>query len=656
MPSNNSTLRSMNWFLFGLTLLFVVVWQAPAFHVVAGLANYLPLHMFAETSSIIVSVMVFGIVWNVRSTQQSSNIVILSCALLAVGLIDFAHMLSFKDMPDFMTPSDPEKAINLWLSARLLAASALLVVALRPWQLSHNPRERYGFLAGSLAVAAAVIWLGLVYPQDWPRTFIAGQGLTPFKIGAEYTIIATLLIPALFFYIQAKQAQSYDAASLFAATAITILSELSFTLYSDVADIFNLLGHLYKIVAYLFIYRAVFIVSVNEPFQRLDAELSEKRRITKVLQTASLYTRSLIEASLDPLVTISAEGKITDVNQATENVTGRNRTELIGTDFCDYFTAPDKAREGYQQVFLNGAVTNYPLALRHRDGHVTEVLYNASVFRSEAGDVLGVFAAARDVTERKQAEDQITELNRNLEQRVVERTAQLEAANKELEAFSYSVSHDLRTPLRAIDGFSHILLEDYTDKLDDEGKRLLKVVRDNTSRMAQLIDDILKFSRAGRLEIASVEINMEELTRAVCEELGPTATGHEVQVEIEHLLPATGDRAMMRQVLVNLLSNAFKFTRFKEVARIKVGSFNEGNEVIYFVQDNGVGFDMQYVGKLFGVFQRLHGVTEFEGTGIGLAIVKRIVTRHGGRVWAQGKVNEGATIYFALPTKEKDHG
>ncbi len=386
--------------------------------------------------------------------------------------------------------------------------------------------------------------------------------------------------------------------------------------------------------------------------QMLDAlALNEER-----LRTASLYTRSLIEASLDPLVTISAEGKITDVNQATENVTGRNRTELIGTDFSDYFTAPDKAREGYQQVFLNEAVTNYPLVLRHRDGHITEVLYNASIYRDEAGDVLGVFAAARDVTERKHAEDQITELNRNLELRVVERTAQLEAANKELEAFSYSVSHDLRTPLRAIDGFSHILLEDYTDKLDDEGKRLLKVVRDNTSRMGQLIDDILKFSRSGRLEIASVEINMEELTRAVCEELRPTATGHEVQVEIEHLPPATGDRSMMRQVLVNLLSNAFKFTRFKEVARIKVGSSNEGNEVIYFVQDNGVGFDMQYVGKLFGVFQRLHGVNEFEGTGIGLAIVKRIVTRHGGRVWAQGKVNEGATIYFALPTKEKDHG
>ena len=390
--------------------------------------------------------------------------------------------------------------------------------------------------------------------------------------------------------------------------------------------------------------------------QRIAIELTEEiRGREEVTQAASQYARSLIEASLDPLVTISAEGEITDVNQATEKITGRNRSELIGTEFCDYFTEPDQARTGYQHVFAEGFVTDYPLALRHRDGHATDVLYNASVYRNEAGEVLGVFAAARDITELKRAIAALRALKDDLEIRVAERTAQLEAANKELEAFSYSVSHDLRTPLRAIDGFSHILLAEYTDKLDDEGKRLLKVVRDNTSRMGQLIDDILKFSRAGRLEIASVEIDMEELTRAVCEELRPTATGHQVQVEIEHLSPATGDRSMMRQVLVNLLSNAFKFTRFKEVARIKVGSSVAADEVTYFVQDNGVGFDMQFVGKLFGVFQRLHSVTEFEGTGIGLAIVKRIVTRHGGRVWAQGKVNEGATIYFALPAKEKEH-
>ena len=404
MPSRNSTLRHMIWLLFGLTLLFVIVWQAPAFYTVQGLASYLPLHMFAESFSIVVSMMVFGVAWNVYSTERPGNIVILACALMAVGLIDFAHMLSFKGMPDFITPSGPEKAINLWLVARLFAALALLTVAVRSWQRSYSYRARHGLLAVSLAVSVAVIWLGLAYPQAWPRTFIAGQGLTPFKIGAEYAIVAILLIPAALFYVQARRPQSYDATSLFAATVITILSELSFTVYSDVADIFNLLGHVYKIVAYMFIYRAVFVSSVREPFQRLDTELAENQRISEELRTASLYTRSLIEASLDPLVTISAEGKITDVNEATEAATGRSRSELIGTDFSDCFAEPDKAHEGYRQAFLKGFVSGYPLVLRHRDGHLTNMLYNASVYRNEEGKVLGVFASARDVTEHRRAE------------------------------------------------------------------------------------------------------------------------------------------------------------------------------------------------------------------------------------------------------------
>jgi len=634
----------------------------------------------------------------------------------------------------------------------------------------------------------------------------------------------------------------------------------------------------------------------------------------KELRQASLYTRSLIEASLDPLVTISAEGKITDVNEATEKATGRGRTELIGTDFSEYFTEPDKARAGYQKVFLLGSVVDYPLTLRHKDGRIIDVLYNASVYRKGSGEVLGVFAAARDVTERnkaeaaqregeallqttikilpvglwvfdadgkivfsndaaqqiwagvryvgiaqlgeykgwrlnsgipmgthdwagaralekgetsigeeieiecfdgthkiildsavplrnsdgsirgavtinqditarkraekalldsearyrritegltdyqysvriengravettqspacakvtgytadefaanpylwiqlvapadrelvtkhvsqilagkeippiehrivrkdgeprwvsdttilfkdasgkllsydgvikditehKMAENKIQELNRDLEQRVVKRTAQLEAANKELEAFAYSVSHDLRTPLRAIDGFSNILQEDYAGKLGDEGKRLLNVVRDNSRNMAQLIDDILKFSRASRSEIAYAEIDMEGLAHEVYEELRP-ATEHGLKIEIGHLPKAQGDRAMMRQVFVNLLSNAIKFSHQKENSMIRVGAAVEGDETIYFVQDNGAGFDMQYADRLFGVFQRLHTTEEFEGTGIGLAIIKRIITRHGGRTWAEGKVNEGATIYFALPLEEK---
>jgi PAS domain S-box-containing protein len=378
-------------------------------------------------------------------------------------------------------------------------------------------------------------------------------------------------------------------------------------------------------------------------------DITERKKAEEALRLANAYNRSLIEASLDPLVTIGPNGKITDVNAATEKVTGHSRKELIGTDFVDYFSEPQKAKAGYQKVFKDGFVQDYPLEIRHKDTHLTPVLYNASVYRDEAGHVIGVFAAARDITERKRAEEEVRTLNVELEQRVVQRTAQLEAANKELEAFSYSVSHDLRAPLRAIDGFSRVILEDYLDKLDDEGKRYLNIIRSNTQKMGQLIDDLLVFSRLGRQELKTAGIKTEEMAKAAFEELKPTFEKREVQFEVESLPMGYGDRSMIHQVFVNLLSNAVKFTRPKETAIIKVEGKSKGDESIYSIKDNGVGFDMQYVNKLFGVFQRLHGSDEFEGTGVGLAIVQRIIHRHGGRVWAEGKVGEGATFYFTLP-------
>ncbi len=254
-------------------------------------------------------------------------------------------------------------------------------------------------------------------------------------------------------------------------------------------------------------------------------------------------------------------------------------------------------------------------------------------------------AAARligEIVQRKHTEEKLRLLNNELEHRVAERTA-------ELESFAYSVSHDLRVPLRAIDGFSRLVLTQYEEKLDNEGKRLLNVVRDNTKRMGQLIDDILAFSRAGRLEMRASEADMEALAREVWQELEPSITGRDVRLDIKSLPKVQGDSAMLRQVWANLLGNAVKFTNPRTTAHIEIGSSVEGNACTFYVKDNGVGFDQQYVHKLFGVFQRLHGIGEFEGTGIGLAIVKRIITRHGGHVWAEGKVDKGAAFYFALP-------
>lgn len=950
-------------------------------------------------------------------SRRDAQFLYIGAGFLGTAMLDGYHAVvtSIYFQP-YMPSDNPHLVPWSWIASRLF----LSVLLFTSWLLWFKHRNDVSFRPN-----ARIVMIGTAVATIASFLFFATVPLPTISIEGAIVSRPAELLPAIFFLMalvgylykgawRDDQFEHWLVLSLIVGVATqTIFMPFSEHLYD--AE-FNL-AHLLKKLSYILVLIGL-LTSLYRTYKDFQAE-------EKALLKASAYARSLIEASLDPLVTINPEGKITDVNHATEAVTGRSRAELIATDFSDYFTAPDKAREGYQQVFAKGFVTDYPLALRHRDGHVTDVLYNASVYRNEAGEVLGVFAAARDITERKlseatrtqlaaivessndaiigktpdgiitswnksaeriygysadeiigkhvtalapparhtemqellekvcngglvnnheservrkdgalidvaltlspirdasgkvtgistiarditerkkaefvlrqseealkeaqriahlgswymdlatnqvvwsevlykiyglepalspplytesmklftpesweklssaiaqttqtgipyelelesvrkdggrrwmwargelvrdthgtpvrvrgvvmditgrkqaevqlrrsehglaeaqriahlgnweldlvhnvltwsdeiyrifeidpkkfgasyeaflgaihpddrdmvnnsyteslkskkpydivhrllmqdgrvkyvnekcetyyaedgkplrsvgtvhdiselkQAEDEIKALNRDLEQRVVARTEQLAAANKELEAFAYSVSHDLRSPLRAIDGFSHILLEDYACKLDDEGKRLLNVVCDNTIRMGQLIDDILKFSRTGRLELTFSEIDMEKLAREVIAELQPA--GGKLQVEIEPIPPARGDNAMMHQVFVNLLSNAIKFSSSRENATVKVGGSIAGNESVYFVRDNGVGFDMQYADKLFGVFQRLHGVSEFEGTGIGLAIVKRIVTRHGGRVWAEGKVNEGATIYFALP-------
>jgi len=255
----------------------------------------------------------------------------------------------------------------------------------------------------------------------------------------------------------------------------------------------------------------------------------------------------------------------------------------------------------------------------------------------------------KEIAERKRAEREVEKHRRHLEDMVRERTAELTEAIEELEAFAYSVSHDLRAPLRAIDGFSQMLVEDYGDKLDAEGHRLLAVVQHSAKDMGQLIDDLLAFSRLGRTGMKVATVNMDELARRVIEDLRHEVPGRHVQLNVDTLPATAGDQAMIRQVFANLLTNAIKFTRPREYAVIEVGAMVDGSQNTYFVKDNGVGFDMKYADKLFQVFQRLHSTDEFEGTGIGLALVQRVITRHGGRVWAEGEVDKGATFCFALP-------
>jgi len=385
--------------------------------------------------------------------------------------------------------------------------------------------------------------------------------------------------------------------------------------------------------------------SVNDELRTMNETLEERvQERTERLRVTSLYARSLIEASLDPLVTISTEGKITDVNAATEEVTGCTRDELIGSDFSDFFTEPAKANAGYQRVFNEGSIRDYPLAIRHRSGGVSDVLYNATVFRNDAGEIQGVFASARDISALKQLEQVLRE-SKLLEKR----TAELARSNAELEQFAYIASHDLQEPLRMITSYLQIIEEDYKGKLDEDADEYIGFAVDGAKRMQTLINDLLKYSRVGTKGKSFVPISTETTLSEALDNMQVTIDETQAVITHDQLPTVLGDDAQLTQVFQNLLSNAIKF-RGNSAPQIHVGVEQTPKEWVFSVRDNGIGIDMKYAERIFTIFQRLHARGEYPGTGIGLAVVKKIVERHGGRIWVESPPESGSTFYFTLPT------
>ncbi len=306
------------------------------------------------------------------------------------------------------------------------------------------------------------------------------------------------------------------------------------------------------------------------------------------------------------------------------------------------------------QALRGETATNVEYSLRRKDTGETWIgSYSFGPIRNGNGLIVGSVVTARDITQKKADELEIRKLNEELEQRVRERTAELEATNKELEAFTYSVSHDLRAPLRHISGFSKILTEEFGPSLPPEAQRHLLRIEEGTCRMGQLVDDLLNLARVGRRELTLQVTGLQSVVDEVISSLKPECSGRKVQWKIGNLPYVDCDTALMKQVFQNLLSNALKFTRPRPQAVIEVGQKEQNGSAVLYVRDNGVGFSMKYADKLFGVFQRLHRQEDFEGTGVGLATVQRIIHKHGGCIWAEAELDKGASFYFTLGDSEK---
>jgi|GEM_PF-2195992 len=620
---------------------------------------YHTLHAILETLSIMMSLMIFGIGWHSYGKGSDLKIILLSCAFLMIGMLDFTHMMSFPGMPDLITPSSNAKQIFFGISARLLGGLVLLGIVSLTWRPRFFvPYLRYLLIGISLAIVAFIVWIGLFHLESVPPMFIEGQGLTSLKIGLEYGMLGLYIFTASVLLMRLRKTQSIHTSNMLIGVVVLGLSGVWFTLYYNASELSNMLGHIYKIIAYFFLYRAVFVNNVKEPYLRLYQSESMLRKSEEFLLTT-------LKSIGDAVFTTDADGRITFMNPLAERLTGWPLQEAVGKSLRDVFHIVDEAtREAAQspvdQAIRDGAVIELASGtlLISRDGAEIPIDDSAAPIYNAEGGIIGAVMVFRDVSERKRREEQqklelrATELETK-NQLLAEAKALSDSASRAKSEFIANMSHEIRTPMNAILGFNYLLQQteltykqkEYVDKTIFAAKSLLSI-----------ISDILDFSKieANKLIIERIDFDLYEVLSGVSNMMSFKAyeKGLKLHFSVHHEVPQImkGDPFRLNQILLNLANNAIKFTNDGEV-KIAVHTAardSEGVTLQFDVQDTGVGMTEEQQAMLFREFTQADMSTtrRYGGTGLGLVISKSLVELMGGEIGVESEIGRGSRFYF----------
>lgn len=602
---------------------------------ILGQTWFLLFHTLAELFSITVACCIFVVAWNARRFQHNGFLLLIGISSLGVAAIDMFHTMAFKGvgiLPDWGAPV----ATQLWIAGRYLQAGTFLLAPLFI-RRRLNPTLVVGcIMALTLLLMASI----LVWPV-FPVCFVDDVGVTPFKTASEI-VVCLMYAGAIAALVRRREAFAPRVLRyLVGSLIVLILTELTLTSYVDVFGLTLQIGHLLKIIGFYLIYKGVVETGVVNPYDLLFRELKLKEEALVAerneLRQAHARIASILESISEAFFTLDRQWRFSYLNGQAARLLNRRVEELIGRNVWEEY--PEAIGSVFDREYHRVAAEGVPSKFEEYY-HPLERWFEVHAYPAPEG----VAVYFSDVTERKRMNEEIELLNTDLAARAVE----LELLNSELEAFNYSVSHDLRAPLTNICGQCQVILELFSEKADPQVLEFVRGILSESWRMNSLITTLLNFSRLSRAEISREPVDLTAMVREIAGELLAREPDRAVRFDIEEGVCVVGDRALLRVVLENLLGNAWKYSGKNAEARVSFGTTVAGGRAACFVKDNGVGFDMAHAGELFAPFKRLHGRHEFEGFGIGLATVQRIIARHGGRVWAEATPGEGATFYFAI--------